>query len=568
MLEAMDWTNSFDIWRFLAGLGLFLLGMLSLEESLKNLAGRTFKQTLRKQTAHPLKGMLTGTLITALLQSSSVVTLMLLAFVGAEIITLRNAIGVIFGSNLGTTFTGWMVALLGFKLNIESFALPFVAIGGMLRIFLYKRGKWGEIGRLLFGIGFIFLGLEFMKTSIELLSEQLDLSLFADANPYWFFPIGLIFTAIIQSSSASMVITLSALSAGIISLPAAMAMVIGSDLGTTITTIFGGLNGTAVKKRVALSHVLFNFLTDTLALVLLYPFVYLIQDIFALSDPLIMLVTFHSLFNLMGIIILFPFIGMFSRFIESRFKGEGESPALYIHAVPPDVPDAAMEALRNEITHLTDQVFILTLRVLKINPAMFSFPGYGEKNYLSDPPLDLDLYANIKQLEGEIVEYYLKIPIGEMSEEESSQLNQAIHAVRNAVSASKGIKDIMHNIKEFEKSVNDHTLGLYEFLKGKENEWYLNLHRLFHSGKAAIYGERLNDLQTENRTCYDEIIREIYQKTLFNQLSELEISTLLNVNRELYQVNHSLHHAVKDLLIRDEHHISFAVPKKPQSELR
>lgn len=552
----MEFLESFDVWRFLAGLGIFLLGMLFVEESLTNLIGRAFKKFLRKQTSHPIKGILSGAFITALLQSSSVVTLMLLAFVGAEIITLRNAIGVILGSNLGTTFTGWIVTYVGFKLDIESFALAFIAIGGLLRVFLTGKGKWGDLGQFLVGFGFIFLGLDYMKTSIEYLATHFDLSLFSDLNPYLFFPIGLVFTALVQSSSASMVIILSGLSTGIISLPAAAAMAIGSDLGTTITTIFGGLNGTPVKKRVALSHVLFNFITGILALALLHPILSLISQILNIQDPLVSLVSFHSLFNLFGILILLPFIGIFSRFIEKRFSSEKSDHALFIHKVTPDVPDAAMEALRNEIKHLIDQVFILTLRILKINPSLFSFPNYPGKSYLTDPVFDLDLYANIKQLEGEIVEYYLKIPLGNLLEEESALLDQAIHSVRNAVTAAKGIKDIQHNIKEFEKSINDHKIGLFEFLKGKENEWYLNLNRLFHSDTSAIYSETLMNLGSENQGLNDEFVREIYKQALANQLNELEISTLLNVNRELYNVNKSLLHSVKDMLLKDDRHIS------------
>ena len=557
----MAYWESFDLWRFLAGLGIFLLGMLFVEESLKNLAGRAFKKFLRKHTSNPIKGILSGTAITALLQSSSVVTLMLLAFVGAEIMTLRNAIGVIFGSNLGTTFTGWIVAVLGFKLSIESFALPMVAIGGLLRVFLNGKGRWGEIGQFLVGFGFIFLGLDYMKTSIEQLAQQFDLGAFADLNPYLFFPIGFIFTAIIQSSSASMVITLSALSAGMISLPAAMVMVVGSDLGTTITTIFGGLNGTPVKKQVALSHFLFNLITDLLALALVFPLIYVIKNILGLTDPLFTLVAFHSSFNLLGIIILLPLIGPFSRFVENRFKGENGSPALFIHKVPPDVPDAAMEALKNEIIHLIDRVFVLSIRVLKISPTLFSFKDKGEGSRISQDMSDFDLYANIKQLEGEIVEYYLQIPTGQLSEEESARLNQAIHAVRNAVTAAKGIKDIHHNIKEFEKSVNDHTLGLFELIKGRENEWYLDLHRLFHSDNPAIYAETLNDLESTIQLRYDSIVREIYQQARADRINELEISTLLNVNRELFHTNRSLHHAVKDTLIRDDLHASYKQEK-------
>ena len=419
------------------------------------------------------------------------------------------------------------------------------------------RGNGGEFGQFLVGFGFIFLGLDYMKTSIEELAQNFDLNVFADLNPYLFFPVGLVLTAIIQSSSAAMVITLSALSTGMIDLPAAMAMVIGSDLGTTITTIFGGLNGTPVKKQVALSHLLFNLITDLVALALVYPIMYLIKNMLGLTDPLYTLVFFHSTFNLLGILLLLPFIGPFSRFVENRFKGENGSPALFIHKVPPHVPDAAMEALKNEIFHLIDEVFILTLRVLKISPTLFSFGDNINKSYFSQTISDFDLYAKIKQLEGQIVEYYLNIPTGELSEEESARLNQAIHTVRNAVTAAKGIKDIHHNIKEFEKSVNDHTIGLFELIKGRENKWYLDLHRLFHSENPTIFAETLNDLESSIQSRYDSIVREIYQQARADQINELEISTLLNVNRELYHTNRSLHHAVKDTLVRDDLHAGY-----------
>jgi len=227
MAEVWEHVN---IWEFLAGLGIFLFGMRFVEESLQNLAGATFKRVLRKQTNTNLKAVLMGTTVTAVLQSSSVVTLMVLAFVGAGIITLQNALGIIIGANLGTTFTGWIVATLGFKLDIASFALPMIALGGVSLAFLKGMDKVRELARFLVGFGFLFLGLDYMKTAIDTVAQHVDLSHFVAYGAWVFFVVGFVLTALIQSSSASMVINLSALSNGIIPIESSIAMVIGSDL--------------------------------------------------------------------------------------------------------------------------------------------------------------------------------------------------------------------------------------------------------------------------------------------------------------------------------------------------
>jgi phosphate:Na+ symporter len=172
----------FDIWLFLAGLGIFLFGLHYIEQALKKLAGRSFKKFLREQTHNPLKGVFGGAGITAILQSSSVVSLMVMAFVGAGILTMRSALGIIFGSNLGTTFTGWIVALIGFKFDIEGFALPMVAIGGLTVILFANRDQLYNFGRFVFGFGLLFIGLNWMKGSIEELATTFDVTVFGDIN--------------------------------------------------------------------------------------------------------------------------------------------------------------------------------------------------------------------------------------------------------------------------------------------------------------------------------------------------------------------------------------------------
>lgn len=303
---------------FLAGLGVFLLGINQMEAGIKNLAGKSFKTFLKRYTKNVFSAILIGTLVTAILQSSSVVSLMVMAFVGAGMMPLKNGIGVIFGANLGTTVTGWIVATVGFKFPIDAIALPILGIGGLLATLFANRVFFAELGRFLIGFGALFMGIEFMKDAFAV--DAMDVAFLETLNfpPHLFFLVGTILTAIIQSSSATMAITLSALYAGIINLEIAGAIVIGGYLGTTVTVFLGALGGTVIRKRVALAHIGFNFLTSILALFLLIPLIRWIEGNLTFQDPLYQLVTFHSSFTLIGIIVMLPFIGKYAQWVENR----------------------------------------------------------------------------------------------------------------------------------------------------------------------------------------------------------------------------------------------------------
>jgi len=550
----MSVLEQFDFWRFLAGLGVFLLGMSFIEIALKNLANRSFKKFLRLYTTRPINGILGGTFITAFLQSSSVVTLMVLAFVGAGILQLKNAIGIIFGSNLGTTFTGWIVALFGFKLDVEAFSLPFVALGGILYLLFARREKLNELGRVILGFGFLFLGLQFMKVSIEELATHFDIGIFSGLNPYLFFPIGLVLTAIIQSSSATMVIALTALNSGVISLEAGAAIVIGSNLGTTITAILGAISGTPSKKRVAMSHFLFNFITTAAILPFIYPLMSVIVSVLNVKDPLIALVLFHSIFNLAGILLLSPFIGLLARFLETRFVSETTQVGTYINKVPVSVPEAAIEALRQEIISFIDFIFFLNIIGLNIRSSLLGrlkHPGKDDE-HVSRSISHIENYATIKELEGKIIEYYVEIQNQKLVEEESTILNRYILSVRNGMISAKEVKDIMHNIREFENSSNDVKQDLYLSLKWKLTDFYLKLHRVFQSEKKEAHFEELIDLLSENQKISEWFLREVYNQVPHKSLNDSEISSLLHVNSGIHDANRSLILSIKDVLLTRE----------------
>ena len=216
----------FDLWRLLAGLGIFLFGMLLIEESVRAMSGRTFRRIIRLYTDGRMRSIGSGALVTALLQSSSAVSLMVLAFVGAGVMSMGNAIGVIMGSNIGTTLTAWIVAFLGFKIKIESFALPFIGVGAIGTIFFRSATRPSLISRLLIGFGFLFLGLDYMKASVENFAGKFDLNQFPDYGLWLYVLVGTLITAVMQASAATIAIVLTALNSQLLTFDMGIAMVI------------------------------------------------------------------------------------------------------------------------------------------------------------------------------------------------------------------------------------------------------------------------------------------------------------------------------------------------------
>lgn len=543
----------FDTWKFIAGLGIFLFGMHQLESALSDLTGPSFRNFLRKHTKNKVRSVLSGTFVTAILQSSSVVSLIVLAFVGAGIIELKHALGIIIGSNLGTTFTGWVVATLGFKLSIESFTLPLIGLGGIGMVAFMSRPRIYNLCRLLIGFGFLFLGLDYMKTSIEYLAQNFDLAFFAAYSAWVFFLVGFVFTALIQSSSASMAITLSALHGGIIPFEAAAAMVIGSDLGTTITVILGGIGGVAAKKRVALSHFMFNLIIDSLAFIFMLPLIGLVTEVLGIEDPLIALVVFHSSFNLLGIFIFFPLLGVFARFLNKRFQEATVTVSKFINQVNTDVPEAAIEALQNEIKHLLFHVFDLHLKAFQLDEPSLIHQDPEKRTWLGPNKQSfMEKYRRIKQLEGELFGFYLELQKEALDDQQSQQLSKLLDVTKNALHATKGIKDIQHNLRDLEHASTSSINKLYLNLCDSSRKFYLELYRIFVGDNQTPYLEELIEQFVQLQKNYDHYLGTIYSKLKRKDLNEIGISTVLNVNRELYSSHKALVRAVKDYLLEPE----------------
>ena len=269
-----------NVFKLLAGVGLFLFSMYLLEESLRNLSGRNFKILLQRITKNRLGAVSGGVIVTGILQSSSMVSIMVLAFIGAGVFTMKNAMAIILGANLGSTFNFWLVATLGFKVNMEVIAYPAVCLGGMLLIIFSNSKAVKNISYFLFGFGLLFIALSFMKTAMEEQAKDFDFSKYAEMPLVIFLLIGFIITLVVQSSSVTMALTLSALHAGALSFPAAAAIGLGAETGTTIKIMVGAIGGNASKKRVALGNIIFNVCLTILAFIFflfLYCYLLIIQ---------------------------------------------------------------------------------------------------------------------------------------------------------------------------------------------------------------------------------------------------------------------------------------------------
>lgn len=309
------------ILKAIGGLGIFLIGMIIMTNGLKLAIASPLKKLLLSFTKNPYSGALSGTIMTALLQSSSATIVTAVGFVGAGIIGFSEALGIIFGANLGTTITGWIVVLFGFKLQLEIFIVPLVLIGAILKLFF--KGNLANIGYAMSGFGLIFAGIATMQNEVIGLESIILLENISSSswiNIVKLLVIGIIFTMITQSSSAGVAATLTILYAGMIDFEQAAALVIGMDVGTTFTAIIATIGGNINVRRTGFAHVIFNILTAIGAVFLILPFIKLCNFIdigFISNNSEIALVIFHSTFNLLGVLIILPFTKYFAKFMKS-----------------------------------------------------------------------------------------------------------------------------------------------------------------------------------------------------------------------------------------------------------
>jgi len=344
---------------FMGGIGLFLLGMWLMTEGLKMAAGRALEHILGTWTRSRLRGLLAGFLVTGLVQSSSAVTVATLGFVNAGLLAFTQAIWVIFGSNVGTTVTGWLVALVGFDININAFALPFLGIGMFLRL-SGEGSRRGAAGTALAGFGTLFLGIDVLKNTFAGLGSVTPI-MGLGSGPLAtvsYMLAGVLLTTLTQSSSAAMAMILTASAGGLLTLTPAAAVVIGANIGTTVTALIAAIGATSNARRAAGAHVLFNVITAMVALLILPWLLTLVGGVERILDlatsPVVTLALFHTVFNLLGVLLMWPLSDRLVRFLSARFRTAEEDEARPRHLDDNvlAVPTLALDALRLELKRM------------------------------------------------------------------------------------------------------------------------------------------------------------------------------------------------------------------------
>jgi phosphate:Na+ symporter len=342
---------------FLGGIGLFLLGMRLMTDGLTTAAGDTLRVILSAATRSRGRAIFSGILITALVQSSTAVVFTTIGFVNASLLALPQAVGVIFGSNLGTTLTSWIVALIGFNLDLQVIALPAIGIGMAISVALGK-GQYGALGRAMAGFGLFFMGIDVLKDAFDGIGDVIDLHRWAGEgvlNLLLFVLLGIMLTVIIHSSSAALTVILTATAGGLIPLTAAAAMVIGANVGTTSTALFAVFDATAAARRAAMSHVIFNLVVALVSFTLLLPLlgvVHVMAQVIGSQDQLAMsLAIFHTLVNILGILVMWPLTPRLVAYLETRFRTleEDESRPRFMDRNVQSAPSLALDALAQEL---------------------------------------------------------------------------------------------------------------------------------------------------------------------------------------------------------------------------
>lgn len=383
----------------LAGaLGVFLLGMRLMSEGLQKVAGSKLKSLIRKITSNRFSGVLTGFVVTSVIQSSSATTVMVVSFVSASLLTLTQAIGVIMGANIGTTVTGWLVALLGFKVKISAFALPAIGLG--FAAGFAKRPNLKHSGEVLLGFGLLFLGLGLLKDAVPALSGPESLVWVRDLTSHGFFSIiifvllGTALTVVLQSSSATMTLTLTFAALGWLPYEMAAAMVLGENIGTTATANLAAIGAPVPAKRAARAHFIFNVFGATWALALMSLVLLPVVDWLVPGAPNIdfaalqgneegllnaravvttHLAAFHTLFNVTNTMLLLPFVDQLVKVVTRWVpdsKAKTTTRALYLSTPLLSTPELSLVQTRKEMHHMTEVVrrmFTDSMTILK-NP--------------------------------------------------------------------------------------------------------------------------------------------------------------------------------------------------------
>lgn len=528
----MDYSF-FDLLRLIGSLALFLYGMKIMSEGLQKFAGDSLRKILTAMTTNRVTGVLTGVLITALIQSSSATTVMVVSFVNAGLLTLTQSIGVIMGANIGTTVTAWIISALGFKVDISAFALPLLAFA--IPLFFSGKSSRKSVGEFIFGFSFLFMGLANLKNNAPDLSANPDMLAFVqNYTDMGFFSIllflfiGAILTMIVQASAATMAITLIMCANGWIDYHLGVALVLGENIGTTITANLAALTANTQARRAALAHLMFNLFGVAWVLIVFYPFTgavsWFVTHVMKITDPAVAvsfkLAAFHTAFNISNTFIMIWFVNVIEKTVCGiiRTKQEDEEYRLsYITGGMLSTAELSILQAQKEITlfaERTTKMFGMVKELLYEK---------DENNFLKTYSR-VEKYENISdRMEIEIANYLTQVAEGRLS----SEGKEEIRILLRAVSEIESIADSCNNLARSIKRRN-------EFKSVFTEDQNRHIDQMFKLVSSAL--DRMNAIMHKSDLNPNDI-NESYniENEINNYRNQLKARNIEDINNKLYQ---------------------------------
>jgi phosphate:Na+ symporter len=536
-----------------AGVSILLFGMITLEEGFKTFTKGPLKAILRKATDKLYKSISLGAIVTAFIQSSSLVSVITISFISAGLITLAGGIGLVFGANIGTTATAWLVAGFGLKVKISILAMPMLIFGIIFSF--QKSGTFKGIGNILTGLGFFFLGIFFMKEGFDVFSQDFDLTIYAVPGFLGiiiYTGIGIFITTVLQSSSASLALILTALSVGQIEYENALALAIGTNIGTTVTALIGSVGSNIAGKRLALAHLIFNLVTGLVALAFINPLSRLVEELsmslgIAADDFTLKLALFHTIFNVLGVLIMIPLIKKLEQFLlrfvkDHRVKDIDEPKFLNKSGL--EFPGTAISSLEKETKYLFENaIYEIVTHALNMHRSDISSdlkPKELVKKSTKEIDIDVrDLYVHkVKTIYGKILEFATRTQTElELNKAQNKRISEIKIANRKMVEIIRDVKELRRNITKYTHSDN-------QYIKKEYNGFRRQIVKVF----RAIYTFKMDENKETSYAELSEMRKKAKEKSKrgSNHINNLIRKNLITTNMASSVVND--HDNVNDII--------------------
>lgn len=544
----------YDIGLLLWGLGMFLFGVLLFEGSITELVTKTFKNLLKTATNTLFKAITTWVFATTILQSSAVVSLIVVSFVAAGMVDLSHGIGIILWANIGSPVTDIFLGNLGLKISLSSIAFPILGIAGLLMLIFSGHKKVVSICKAFFGLWLIFLWLGNMKESMVALTASFNFIQYTNLPIILFFGIGALLTVLMQSSSATTVLVLTAAAAGIVDYRMWVPILMWAFLATTMTVVLGSLSWDAIKKQVAFSHVFFNLFSVIIGFIFMVPILWMLNHWFP-KDVILWLSVFAMAFKIICALLILPFFGIFVRFLKKLFPQHPTSYGLYIENTSPSVLDAAEVALDHDTKKLLKKVFGYVMNSWWVDVDMMLTTRSNVRRiasvqiFLSGHKL-AEEYRQIKQIEQRLLTFISQAQMSPMSSEENDMLSHYYEVISSMVYAAKYIKDISQNIERFHDEDETRSGQKYQDLRVLLIELYKTASKIIDGvHDDLLVRQMMNSISQIKRS--DQSFLQALSKDVMNQsINDVELSDILHLHHYIYLSSVSFVDAVNLLLLK------------------